>query len=135
MPYHGISHNRATIESSGTWRFFRERFRKRDLSSFGIDIQINGLLTRETRYNISLFTTQRTSRTQAATGAQCKRYSFCERETAPATLEQAHKLSARVSPIAAPAVTGGEKVAANGAKENARWITFVCALTAASDQR
>lgn len=46
--------------------------------------------------------------------------------------EQAHKLSARVSPIAAPAVTGGEKVAANGAKENARWITFVRALNAAS---
>lgn len=71
---------------------------------------------------------------QAATGVQCKRYSFYERETAPATLEQAHKLSARVSPIAAPAVTGGEKVAANGARENA-WITFVFALTAASDRR
>lgn len=70
---------------------------------------------------------------QAATGVTLhKRYSFCERETAPATLEQAHKLSARVSPIAAPAVTEGEKVAANGWKENARWMTFVRALTAAS---
>lgn len=69
---------------------------------------------------------------QAATGVTLhKRYSFCERETAPATLEQAHKLSARVSPIAAPAVTEGEKVAANGWKENACWITFVRVLTAA----
>lgn len=36
---------------------FPRVFRKRDLSSFGIDIQINGLLMIETRYNISFFTT------------------------------------------------------------------------------
>lgn len=48
-------------------------------------------------------------------------------------LEEAHKLLPHVPPIAAPAMPAMKNLAANGGKENARWI-MLARVTAASSR-
>lgn len=99
---------------------FSRAFRKRDLSSLGIDIQINCLLTTQRHDTISHYLRRSGHLRRRRREAHNINGIVSANGKPHRPLEQAHKLSARVSPIAAPAVTEGEKVAANGWKENAR---------------